>query len=185
MTGGQVVAVARRATHQLSKSPCEEITLLEGQGIEGDAHCGTTVKHRSHVKINPDEPNLRQVHLIHSELLGELAEKGFSVHSAELGENILTSGIDLLSLPSGTILTIGSANGSAKLAVTGLRSPCKQLDHFQAGLMSALIDRDEQGNIIRKSGVMAVVVTGGIVRIGDDIAIEWPQERPLRPLLPV
>jgi MOSC domain-containing protein YiiM len=145
--------------------------FLENLGIKGDAHCGETVKHRSRVKVDPTQPNLRQVHLIHSELLTELRSQGFSVEEGTMGENILTRGIDLLSLPKSTLLKLGS---DVVLRVTGLRNPCAQLDNFQKGLTRAVLDTDSNGNVVRKAGVMAVVVKGGTVILGDTIVVEMP-----------
>ena len=179
--GGSVAAVSRSATHSLIKGNQPAIRLLEGLGVEGDAHAGTTVKHRSRVARDPHQPNLRQVHLIHAELHEELRGAGFDVAAGQMGENITTRGIDLLGLPAGTRLRLGD---EAVVAITGLRNPCAQLDRIQPGLMAAVLDRDERGNLIRKAGVMATVVAGGPVRPGDPVAIELPPE-PHRPLEPV
>jgi MOSC domain-containing protein YiiM len=149
--------------------------------VEGDAHLGETVKHRSRVARDPSQPNLRQVHLIHAELHDELLVAGFAVSAGEMGENVTTRGVDLLRLPTGTRLHLGD---TAVVEVTGLRNPCVQLDHFQQGLMEAVLERDEQGRLIRKAGVMAIVIVGGEVRPGDPIIVEMPPE-PHRPLKPV
>ena len=168
---GQVLAVHRSAGHDFSKHPEEEITLVEGLGVEGDAHAGATVKHRSRVKRDPQAPNLRQVHLLQAELFDELVARDHPVFPGELGENITTLGIDLLALPAGARLRIGD---SAELEVTGLRDPCSQMDRFQPGLMAAVLDRDATGAIVRKAGVMAVVRRGGAVRPGDTILVQLP-----------
>lgn len=173
-----VKAVSLSSNHSFSKPNRDSIRLLAGLGIEGDAHLGTTVKHRSRVAKDPTQPNLRQVHLIHSELFDELANKGFAVAAGELGENVTTQGIDLLSLPAGTRLHLGE---KSVIQVTGLRNPCVQIDRFQKGLMKAVLGKDEQGNVIRKSGIMAIVLEGGEVRPGDVIRVELPSE-PHRPL---
>lgn len=178
---GHVVTVARHDRHTFSKPVVDAITLLAGLGVEGDAHCGVTVKHRSRVARDPTQPNLRQVHLIHAELFDEVRAKGFEVAPADLGENITTSGIALLALPTGTKLAIGD---SAVVEITGLRNPCVQIDQFQSGLMHALLDRDADGNLIRKAGVMAIVHSGGEVRPGDQIEITLP-DGPHQPLQPV
>jgi MOSC domain-containing protein YiiM len=157
------------------------IRLLEGLGVEGDAHMGKTVKHRSRVRADPTQPNLRQVHLIHRELLDELAVKGFDVGPGALGENILTSGLDLLGLPANTILRLGK---EAEIRVTGLRDPCKQLEDYQAGLLAAVLDRDAHGRLVRKAGIMGVVRRGGLVRSNDTLEVEHPLG-PHRPLEPV
>jgi MOSC domain-containing protein YiiM len=178
---GVVTAVSCSPTHTFSKQNQERIRLLTGLGIEGDAHLGETVKHRSRVARDPSQPNLRQVHLIHVELHDELQRTGFVVSAGQMGENITTRGIDLLRLPTGTRLHLG---GTAVVEVTGLRNPCLQLDHFQAGLMAAVLSHDEHGMLIRKAGIMAIVVAGGEVRPGDVIIVELPPE-PHRSLEPV
>uniref|UniRef100_Q07R48 MOSC domain containing protein n=1 Tax=Rhodopseudomonas palustris (strain BisA53) TaxID=316055 RepID=Q07R48_RHOP5 len=177
----RVTAVALRRGHHFSKTPSMSIRLLAGLGVDGDGHCGATVKHRSRVRKDPNQPNLRQVHLIHAELFDELAAKGFRVTPADLGENVTTSGVELLALPTGTRLALGD---SAVVEITGLRNPCVQIDQFQQGLMAALLDRDADGGLIRKAGVMAIVLQGGEVRPGDPIEIEWPAAPhwPLRPV---
>jgi MOSC domain-containing protein YiiM len=176
-----VVAVSRSARYTFTKPNQDGIRLLEGLGVEGDVHQGETVKHRSRMRRDPAQPNLRQVHLIHAELHDELREKGFSVDAGQMGENVTTRGIDLLGLPTGTLLHLGE---TAIVEVTGLRNPCVQLDHFSPGLMKAVLDHDEQGELVRKAGIMAVVVTGGEVRPGDVIRAELPVE-PHRRLQPV
>jgi MOSC domain-containing protein YiiM len=178
---GAVTAVSCSATHTFGKMNQSSIRLLTGLGVEGDAHLGETVKHRSRVARDPSQPNLRQVHLIHAELLDQLRAAGFSVSPGQMGENITTRGIDLLGLPTGTRLRIGD---TAVVEVTGLRNPCAQLDHFQPGLMAAVLGRDEHGNLIRKAGVMGIVLAAGQVRPGNPISVELPLE-PHRPLAPV
>jgi len=178
---GQVVSVARLGRHRLSKDPCGAITLIAGQGVEGDAHCGETVKHRSRVAADPLQPNLRQVHLIHAELLGELREKGFAVTPGAMGENVTTEGVDLLALGAGARLHIGL---TAVIEITGLRNPCAQLDGLQRGLMAATLDRGADGGLIRKAGVMAIVLSPGEIRAGDRITVVVPTG-PFRPLIPV
>ncbi len=175
---GTVTAVSRNSSHSFSKPNQDSIRLLAGLGVEGDAHLGQTVKHRSRVAKDPTQPNLRQVHLIHEELFDELAGKGFAVAAGAMGENVTTRGIDLLNLPAGARLLLGE---SAVIEVTGLRNPCVQIDRFQKGLMKAVLAKDEQGNVIRKSGIMAVVLEGGEVRPGDAIRVELPPQ-PHRPL---
>ena len=177
----QVIAVAKDATHRFSKHPVPAITLLAGLGVEGDAHAGVTVKHRSRVAKDPTVPNLRQVHLIQAELFDELAAAGFAVAPAAMGENVTTRGIDLLALSTGTRLRLGEV---AVVEVTGLRNPCRQIDAFQPGLMQAVLGRDAQGGLIRKAGVMAVVLQGGPVAAGDVVSVEWKPPR-FHPLAPV
>ena len=178
---GVVTAVSCSLTHSFAKPNQESIRLLPGLGVEGDAHLGATVQHRSRVARDPSQPNLRQVHLISAELHGELQTAGFVVSAGQMGENITTRGIDLLRLPTGTRLHIGDM---AVIEVTGLRNPCIQLDYFQTGLMAAVLERDEHGILIRKAGVMAVIVAGGEVWPGDVITVELPPE-PHRALEPV
>jgi MOSC domain-containing protein YiiM len=167
---GMVIAVAKAAGHRFSKQVADEIRIIAGQGVEGDAHKGVTVKHRSRVAADPSQPNLRQVHLIHAELFDELHTKGFDIAPAQLGENITTRGIDLLGLPRGALLRIGDA----VLEVTGLRNPCGQIENFMPGLLAAVLDRGPDGQIVRKSGIMAIVLSGGIVRPGNPITVELP-----------
>lgn len=166
-----VLAVCRSEGHTFSKAPQLFVRLIAGLGVDGDAHAGATVKHRSRVARDPGQPNLRQVHLIHAELFDELRAAGFAVGAGDLGENVTTRGLDLLSLPAGTRLRLG---GEAVVEITGLRNPCVQLDRFQQGLTAAVLDRDGEGHLVRKSGVMAVVVAGGEVRPGDGIGVELP-----------
>jgi len=174
---GVVTAVCRSATHTMTKQNQESITLLTGLGVEGDAHLGETVKHRSRVARDPSRPNLRQVHLIHAELLQELGDAGFALEPGQIGENITTSGIDLLGLPAGARLLLGDA---AVIEVTGLRNPCSQLDGIQPGLMAATLGRADNGDVVRKTGVMSIVVAGGEVRPGDHIRVELPPPPHLR-----
>ncbi|GCF10616.1 MOSC domain-containing protein [Dictyobacter arantiisoli] len=178
---GEVLAVSMSPTHTFSKPNQEYIRLLTGLGVEGDAHLGRTVKHRSRVAVDPTQPNLRQVHLIHGELHTELQAAGFTVSAGQMGENITTRGIDLLALPTGTRLHLGE---TAIVEVTGLRNPCVQLDRFQPGLMAAVLDHDENGDLIRKAGIMGIVLTDGEVRPGDPIRVELPPA-PHRPLVKV
>ncbi|MBV8659816.1 MAG: MOSC domain-containing protein [Burkholderiales bacterium] len=168
-----VVSVSLSASHSFSKAPQDQIELLAGLGVRGDAHCGETVRHRSRVAQDPTQPNLRQVHLIHHELFDELAEKGFTLGPCALGENIATRGIALLDLPVGTRLHIGA---EAVVELTGLRNPCAQIEHFQTGLLAAVLDRAADGTLIRKAGVMGIVVSGGTVRPDDAIRVTLPPE---------
>lgn len=170
---GTVTSVSKSKEHTFSKHRNDKITLLKGLGVEGDAHLGEKVKHRSRVAKDPNQPNLRQVHLIHSELFDELKEKGFEVEAGQMGENITTRNIDLLGLPKDAILSIGQA---AKVKITGLRNPCSQINSIASGLMKAVLDKDEEGNLIRKAGIMGVVVEGGEIEVGDEIIVELPVE---------
>ena len=178
---GVVTAVSRSARHTLTKPNQDNIRLLAGLGVEGAAHSGTTVKHRSRVARDPSQPNLRQVHLVHAELHDTLKEQGFAVGAGQMGENVTTRGIDLLGLPTGARLRLGD---TAIIEVTGLRNPCAQLDRIQPGLMGATLERAADGSLIRKAGIMAVVLKGGDVRPGDPIRVELPAD-PHRLLAPV
>jgi MOSC domain-containing protein YiiM len=178
---GTVTAVCVSGTHTMTKPNVERVRLLAGLGVEGDAHLGVTVKHRSRVARDPSQPNLRQVHLVHAELHDELKQAGFEVFPGYMGENVTTRGIDLLGLPTGTRLRLGA---TAVVEVTGLRNPCGQLDKLQQGLLAANLDRDADGNLIRKAGIMGIVLADGEVRPGDPIQVEVPAE-PHQPLEPV
>ncbi|HEX8649095.1 MAG TPA: MOSC domain-containing protein [Thermoleophilaceae bacterium] len=168
-----VTAVSRSARHGPLKDREDAIRLVEGLGVEGDAHAGATIMHRSRRRRNPDEPNLRQVHLIHAELHEELRERGFEVEAGQMGENVTTRGVDLLGLPAGARLLLGD---EAVVEVTGLRTPCKQLEKVQPGLMEATLGRAPDGSLVRKAGVMGIVAAGGAVRPGDRIRVELPPE---------
>ncbi len=176
-----VVAVSRDGEHRFSKQNQPEVTLIAGFGVDGDAHAGATVRHRSRYHGTTVRPNLRQVHLIHAELLDELAARGYRVAPGELGENVTTRGVDLLGLPTGTRLALGE---KAVVELTGLRNPCRQIDRFQHGLLKTVLGRDERGQVVRRAGVMAVVVRGGVVRPRDPVAVELPTG-PRRRLTPV
>ena len=168
---GRVTSVNSSAVHEFSKSPQPSVRLLEGLGVEGDAHCGATVKHRSRVRRNPDQPNLRQVHLLHTELFDEVAALGHPLRPGDMGENITTTGVDLLALPRDTVLLLGD---TAQVRVTGLRNPCWQIDAFSSGLLEHMVGVDEQGRTVRRAGVMAVVRRSGLVRSGDPITVVLP-----------
>ncbi|MFF1836385.1 MOSC domain-containing protein [Streptomyces sp. NPDC058231] len=175
---GTVTAVSSNGTYTFTKPNRACITLLAGLGVEGDVHAGVTVKHRSRVAQDPTQPNLRQVHLIHEELFDELRAAGFEVAPGDLGENVTTRGVDLLAVPVGTLLHLGT---EAVVEVTGLRNPCAQIDNFQHGLLKQVVGRDAAGGIVRKAGIMGVVVTGGTIRPGDTVKADLPAE-PHRPL---
>jgi MOSC domain-containing protein YiiM len=166
-----VTSVNVSAVHDFSKSPQREIELLEGLGVAGDAHCGTTVRHRSRVKRNPSQPNLRQVHLLQSELFDEVAQNGHPLRPGDMGENVTTTGIDLLALPRDTVLRLGE---TAEVQLTGLRNPCWQIDNFQQGLLKHMLGVGEHGRIVRKAGVMAVVRRSGPVCAGDHVTVVLP-----------
>lgn len=181
MRPGAVKAVAARRGHRFSKTPALSIRLVAGFGVEGDGHFGDRVQHRSRAAKFPDMPNLRQVHLLAAEFLAEIGDAFGPVRPGDLGENILTEGLDLIALPEGARLRIGSA---AVVELTGLRNPCVQIDRFRPGLMAACLGRDAGGGLVRKSGVMGIVLAGGDVIPGDGIAVELPASamRPLRPV---
>ncbi|MEV0930879.1 MOSC domain-containing protein [Streptomyces phaeochromogenes] len=169
--GGSVAAVSSSGEYSFSKPNRDGITLLAGLGVEGDVHAGVTVKHRFRMEKDPSQVNLRQVHLIHEELFDEVREAGFEVAAGQLGENVTTRGIDLLGLPTGTLLRFGD---EAVVEVTGLRNPCAQIDGFRKGLMKQVVGRDEDGTVRFRAGIMSVVVTGGVVRPGDPVEVELP-----------
>jgi MOSC domain len=177
MSGATVIAVHRRSTHRLAKDTALSIHLIAGIGVEDDVHRGATVKHRSRVARNAEQPNLRQVHLIANELHDELCGREFAVGPGQMGENITTRDLDLLALPTGTRLHLGA---EAVIEITGLRNPCGQLDDFMPGLKSAVLDRDADGKLIRRIGIMSIVITGGDVRAGDAIRVELPAEPHVR-----
>jgi len=168
----RIVSLHQSALHEFSKEVATSLRLLVGLGVEGDAHCGRTVQHRSRVAVDPTQPNLRQVHLLHSELLRELQSEGFRVGPGSMGENILTEGVDLLGLPTGTRLELGH---EAIVELTGLRNPCKQLQQIDPALLPRLAQRDESGNIVRLAGVMAIVLREGRLQVGDPIRIDRPE----------
>lgn len=178
---GSVVALHLTEAHDFSKHAVKEVELVAGVGVAGDAHAGPLVQHRSRVAADPNQPNLRQVHLIASELFEVLAAAGHQVAPGELGENITTGGVDIHDLAVGSVLRFGE---TALVAVTGLRNPCAQIEAFQPGLLKLVSYRDGAGVLVRRAGIMGVVVLGGVVRIGDDIAIQ-PPPGPPRPLAPV
>jgi MOSC domain-containing protein YiiM len=177
----QVVSVSRCATHQLSKPVAGEVRLLAGIGVEGDCHAGATVQHRSRLKAGRVSPNLRQVHLFSEEMLASLMSRGFRVGPGVVGENITTRGIDLLALPRGARLILGA---DAEVELTGLRTPCHQLDDYQAGLLEAMIERPPGAAAMLKAGVMAVATGSGVVKAGDAIRVILPPQ-PRRPLGPI
>lgn len=174
---GSVVAVSAGPGHNFSKPVRNTIKLIEGLGVEGDAHLGRTVKHRSRVAVDPSQPNLRQVHLIAVELLEEMAGLGFDLTAGDLGENILVRGLDLITLPRGTRLKIGE---KAEIEVTGLRNPCHQIDSFRPGLLKHMVGRDAQGRVVLKAGIMGVVLEGGEARAGDPVVAILPPQPHVR-----
>jgi MOSC domain-containing protein YiiM len=178
---GVVVAVSRSPRHRFSKQVVDAVELVAGHGVEGDAHAGATVQHRSRKRWRPELPNLRQVHLLHAELLDDLAARGFAVAPGQLGENVTVRGLDLLALPTGSRLHLGD---DAVVVLTGLRNPCVQLDRFADGLVQAVLRREDDGSLSRLAGVMAVVERGGPVRPADRVRVARPDGEPV-PLAPV
>ncbi|MCZ4120442.1 MOSC domain-containing protein [Streptomyces sp. H39-S7] len=176
--GGTVTAVSRSSEHHFTKANEDSVRLLAGLGVEGDAHLGVTVQHRSRVAQDPTQPNLRQVHLIHAELFDELRAAGYDVTPGDLGENVTTRDVDLLGLPVGARVRLGA---EAVVEITGLRNPCLQIDRFRSGLLKEVVSRDAAGKLIRRAGIMGVVLSEGEVRPGDPIEVELP-EGPHRPL---
>lgn len=176
-----IVALARDGEHRFSKQPVPDLTLIAGQGVKGDAHCGVTVKHRSRVARDPSQPNLRQVHLMAAELLDEVTTKGLPVAPGEMGENVTLRGLDLLSLPCGALLHLGA---EVVLELTGLRNPCAQIDAFRPGLLAEMLPRGADGQVIRRAGVMSIVLNGGVVYVGDAVRVVLPTA-PHEPLIPV
>ncbi len=174
---GTVVAVSRSPEHGFSKTPRDAITLLAGLGVEGDAHAGKTVQHLYRVKLDARAPNLAQVHFLHAELFDEMADQGFAITPGAMGENVLTRGLDLLAMPTGTLFRLGEA----VVEISGIRDPCRKIDVLGRGLTKALLGRDADGSPIRKAGIMGVVVEGGVVRAGDTVQVTLPAE-PHRPL---
>ncbi len=172
-TGARVVGLAVDDEHRFSKVPRRRVTLLEGLGVEGDAHSGETVQHRSRVRQDPTQPNLRQVHLLQSEFFDLAREHGFELAAGNLGENITTAGIDLLALPRDTRLRIGP---DTVVRLTGLRNPCAQIDSFRPGLLKLAVTTRADGAVVRRTGVMGVVESGGQVGVGDGIVVELPAE---------
>ena len=176
MTGADragVVAVSKDGQHRFSKEPCGQISLLEGLGVQGDAHSGATIQHRSRVALDPTQPNLRQVHLLHQEFFDDARAEGYELMPGDLGENVLTQGVDLLGLSRDTLLHIGR---QAVVRITGLRSPCTQIDGFRAGLLKVAVGRDSDGHVVFKAGVMGVVTAGGTIRPHDRIVVELPAQ---------
>lgn len=166
-----VTAVSKDGQHRFSKQLCDQITLLKGIGVQGDAHSGVTVQHLGRVAQDPTQPNLRQVHLLHREFFDEAREEGYELAPGDLGENVLTQGLDLLSLSRDTLLHIGC---QAVVRITGLRNPCAQIDGFRKGLLKVAVGRDEDGQVVRRAGIMGVVTTGGTIYPGDKIEVELP-----------
>ncbi|SOD93031.1 MOSC domain-containing protein [Blastococcus haudaquaticus] len=166
-----MAAVSRDAAHRFSKHPVVQVRLVAGLGVQDDAHAGPTVQHRSRVAVDPLQPNLRQVHLIPAELLSGLAAIGYDIAPGQLGENVLTIGVDLMCLPRATRLGLGE---HAVVELTGLRNPCRQIDEFRPGLLREVVGRAADGSVVRRAGVMAVVITSGIVRPGDAVAVQLP-----------
>jgi MOSC domain-containing protein YiiM len=170
-TTATVVAVSSKETPGIPKISRPEVMLVAGRGVEGDYHAGEFVRHRSRAAKTPDLPNRRQVHIIHSELFDEMAALGITVAPGRMGENITTRGLALLDLAPGARLHLGE---SAVVEVTGIRNPCNQLDAVDERLLAQVAIKSDDGSIIRKAGIMGIVVASGRVRPGDPIRVEMP-----------
>jgi len=173
------VSVNSDDAYRFSKIARQSVRLVEGHGIEGDAHAGRFVKHRYQAKKEPLTPNRRQVHLIQSELFEEMRGFGFIIEPGDLGENVTTVGIDLLALPLGAQLHLGE---SAVVELTGLRMPCGLIDKFQTGLKRSMIVRTPRGVTFR-AGVLGIVTSSGDVRPGDLVRAELPASRRALPAI--
>ncbi len=191
-----VVSVSRDDSHRFSKVPTASISLIAGFGVVGDAHAGEFVQHRSRVRRDPTQPNLRQVHLIDAELFGRARQFGYELGPGDLGENVLTAGVSLLELPTGTLLDFGGA----AVRLTGLRNPCVQINRFRPGLLKVVLSRDGKPStepapptgssdaatpeVVRRCGVMGVVQRGGEISAGQSFTVILPTA-PHQPLVPV
>lgn len=173
MNRAMVESVHRSESHDFTKATVEEVVLVAGVGIEGDAHAGATVQHVSRKKKDADRPNLRQVHLVSAELHEELVADGFDLDHGGFGENLVTRGIALGDLPVGTTLALGD---DAIIVLTGLRDPCAQIDRHREGLRAAVAFDPGEGPKLFRDGAMAMVVRGGVVRTGDPIGVALPPE---------
>ncbi|QIL80055.1 MOSC domain-containing protein [Diaphorobacter sp. HDW4A] len=181
--GTTVLAVHCDAEHRFSKQATLSITMMQGLGVKGDAHYGATVQHRSRVKVDPTQPNLRQVHLISADLFDHLNGLGHTLKPGELGENITLASApglgwrELIDLPVKTRLIFEDANGTTcgELELTGLRNPCIQIEDFQKNLLPAMLDRDPDGQLVRKTGVMSIVLQGGEVRVDTQVRVVLPE----------
>lgn len=174
-----VVATSQSKDHTFTKQTVPGIKLIQGLGVEGDCHSGKTVQHRSRLHIKPAPANLRQVHLIDLEILTQ-----YDLQPGDIGENITTSGIDLLRLGKGTKLHFVGSETAEEVAldqahpvvtVTGLRNPCPQIEKYRKGLQERFIVRDAERKIVaRKAGIMSTVEVGGVVLAGMKIVVESP-----------
>jgi MOSC domain-containing protein YiiM len=166
-----VIAVCSKETHGVRKLQRAAVKLVVNHGVEGDYHAGALVRHRSRVARDPQQPNLRQVHLMHAELFDELSAIGIDVAPGDMGENITTRGLPILDLTPGTRLHLGD---SAIVEITGCRNPCAQLNDIDQRLLAQVAQKAADGSIIRKAGIMGIVIVGGVVRPGDAIRVEAP-----------
>jgi MOSC domain-containing protein YiiM len=170
MSDGSVTAVNRSGEYSFSKPGREQIVLVPGLGVQGDVHAGVTVRHRSRVRADPHQPNMRQVHLIQGELFHEVGEQGYTVSPGNLGENVTTRGLDLLGLPRGAVLRFGveaksegggqnegeGENGSARDVIAAARRVTLSAESERAvAALEAAVER-EAGFDQRP----AVVITG-------------------------
>jgi len=166
-----VLSVSMSSSHGFSKRPTDYIYLLSGCGVQGDVHCSGAASSN----------NKRQVHLIASELLTELARKdskgrAYIISPGALGENITTKGIDLVGLNEGTRLHFGDGDDHAIVRITGLRNPKKRLDEWPKGLLDRCAMKNKKGEITgRKIGVMGIVEEDGFVQPGHMVYVEKPK----------
>lgn len=177
---GIVLAVSADRGHRFRKMPQRDILLVEGHGVEGDAHAGPFVRHRYLARRQPRLPNLRQVHLIPSALFGTLRRCGYEIGAGGLGENVTTAGLNLEEMPLGTRILLGQ---TASVELIGLRTPCVLIDRFRSGLKQHLLAFAKTGPAFR-CGVMGVVRTGGRVAAGDVARVVLPSP-PVRALPPI
>jgi MOSC domain-containing protein YiiM len=123
----------------------QEAVLLPGHGIEGDRKAG-----------NPR----RNLNIMDQETLAVLDAEGIPTGPGVLGENLILAGVRLDARPPGTRLRIGA---EAVIEAIALREPCYKLTPLDASM---------PGSVVGRVGVMARVVTGGVIRVGDEVVVE-------------
>jgi MOSC domain-containing protein YiiM len=150
---GRLVSVNVNSSKEFRKLPRTSGKLIEDFGLEGDRHAGRP---------------LRQVSILNAETVDELAQAGMPVEPGVLGENITLEGLPVMGLAEGVRLRIGDA----ELEIVGDRPACRELLDVHKNALKALVGR---------TGKMARVVKGGMVRPGDPIElIEEPYADPDR-----